>query len=1187
MTSTNDPDVGLTLGNNKSTWLKRTARRFLAPQTKSEPQRPDSPCTPSRAQVDKPRTAIASLRMHLPSSTRKFKRNSLDVVVPLPPDDRGSPKPHARFSNDSKRYGTVPDGRRSSIADSFRSLGRKVSTKRPSLDATAEQEPEEDPGALAPVPSSPIAIPAAPPTLTLDLDIAGFDTPILAGDDGREGLRDLTTLREITSGRPPKDLTHPMAAQVFVDPRADTPASLTNDTMLDPRFDHPNSTPMPGTNMPIELDGVNENEASPVFERSVESPEKTPRTVRSIDALAQAYKDSSPGKESLPQTRKTTASTLSKCPSDMKTLCRQPSNPSEGDGTTSSESCSFLLPLQPRQQPRGITSFPEDDRNATIAASAQNSEPGVASAVVRDRLTVANDAESITTDYDEFKTQLLLEDTMPTRPASPEYCSDGSQQSLSLMPQLYQCIRDDNPSPTRGAGVNSWKFKIENWIGSPTGSQSYSQGHGTRAERQSISMGIDDSSLIVERDTASGTLTPTATAEAVSPRSDKSGLMGSKTEFQLRCSERNMRYNALHNDDFDISTQSNVQKGFVELPEYGNASPYAANASGDSDKENDPQAGALGQTSEKSLRNDAEQKGLWGWTPSAKQATVGVNDEEELHSGLEVDLRGSRFAVGFDRDSRGLPKRSFNFIPPTSPPSSQPSPKYVMLLARFCLRKAGRRACDYARPSSLAVSARHSHHNAIVAEAPPHQSQDGGNAAGPLAGKPIAIKDNIVTRDLPTTAASKALAGFTSPFDATVVRLLREHGALISSKTNLDEFGMGSHSQHSHFGAVTSPFSRDGQSLSAGGSSGGSAVAVATGQAWAALGTDTGGSVRLPAAYTGTVGFKPSYGLLSRWGVIQYANSLDTVGVLAKQVEDVRRVFRSLNAWCTEDPTSLPTSLRERLKKESGSGQKKRLRIGVSAEYNIDELSPPVRAAYSRTLSSLQSAGHTLHAISLPSTRRALSAYYILAPAEASSNLAKYDGVRYGHRTSPGPDAAPTTQNLPLYAQTRGEAFGAEVQRRILLGAYTLSSEALSNYFIQAQQVRRLVQQDFDRVFAQPNPLHDDHTGGEAIAEGSREASDETAVVDIILTPTAPTLPPTVEEVRRQSPVESYMNDVFTVPASLGGLPAVSVPVPLSAEEKRGLDEGDVESVGLQCIGQFGDDEGVLSAAEIIEGLGR
>ncbi|RMX72907.1 hypothetical protein D0869_14141, partial [Hortaea werneckii] len=1110
---------------------------------RSEPQRPDSPCTPSRTQGDKPRTAMASLRMHLPSSTRKHKRNSLDAVVPSPPDDRGSLKAPGRFSNDSKRFGTVPDDRRSSIADSFRSLGRKVSTKRPILDVTAEQEPEEDLEALAPVPSSPIAIPAAPPTLTLDLGVAVFEAPMIAGDDGREKLRDLTELRQITSGRPPNNLTHTMVAQVLADPRADTPASLMNDAVLGPQSDRLSSTPMPGTNMPIELDGVKEGEASPVFERSVESPEKTPRTIRSIDALAEAYKNASPSRQPVPQTRKTTASTLSKCPSDMKPLCRQPSNQSEGDASTPSESCSFVLPLQPKQQPRAVTPSAEDDKNNTIAACAQSLEHDAASAVVQTNLTVANDADSITTDYEEFKTQLLLEDTMPTRPASPEYYSDGSPQSLSLMPQIYQCIRDDNPSPTRGAGVNSWNFKIENRIGAPTGSQSQSQGHGTRSERQSISMSIDDSSMVVERDTVPGTMTPTTTAEAVSPQSDRSGLMGSKTEFQLRCSERNMRYNALQNNNFNSSTQGNVQKDCMQLPEYGNAFPYAGDASGDSDKENDPRAGALNQAVQKSFHSNAEQTGLWGWKPSAKQA-AGEESDEELHSGLE----------------------------------------YVMLLARFCLRKAGRRACDYARPYSLAVPARrHNHHNAIVAEAPHHQSQDGGHASGPLAGKPIAIKDNIVTRDLPTTAASKALSGFTPSFDATVVRLLREHGALISSKTNLDEFGMGSHSQHSHFGPVTSPFSRDGQPLSAGGSSGGSAVAVATGQAWAALGTDTGGSVRLPAAYAGVVGFKPSYGLLSRWGVIQYANSLDTVGVLASKVEEVRRVFRSLNAWCKEDPTSLPVSLRERLK-GSGSGQKKRLRIGVPAEYNIEELSPPVRAAYRRTLSSLQSAGHTLHAISLPSTRRALSAYYILAPAEASSNLAKYDGVRYGHRTS-GPDARPTTQNLPLYAQTRGEAFGAEVQRRILLGAYTLSSEALDNYFVQAQRVRRLVQRDFDRVFAHPNPLHDDHDNGRSAAVGPREESDEADVVDVILTPTAPTLPPTLEEVKRQSPVESYMNDVFTVPASLAGLPAVSVPVSLDTEERRGLGDGDVESVGLQCIGQFGDDEMVLSAAEAIEGL--
>jgi aspartyl-tRNA(Asn)/glutamyl-tRNA(Gln) amidotransferase subunit A len=442
-----------------------------------------------------------------------------------------------------------------------------------------------------------------------------------------------------------------------------------------------------------------------------------------------------------------------------------------------------------------------------------------------------------------------------------------------------------------------------------------------------------------------------------------------------------------------------------------------------------------------------------------------------------------------------------------------------------------------------------------------------------LKGKSIAIKDNIVTKDLSTTAGSKILDGYTSPFDATVVKLLRQHDASIVSKTNLDEFGMGSHSQHSHFGPVKSQHSRAGQALSAGGSSGGSAVAVATGECWAALGTDTGGSVRLPAAYTGVVGFKPSYGLLSRWGVIQYANSLDTVGILAKTVDEVRQVFQCLDQFDEKDPTSLPESVRRNIQSSSAeSAGRKRLRIGVPLESNISELSPAVKAVYTSTLEALQAEGHTVHIVSLPTTQKALSAYYVLAPAEASSNLAKYDGIRYGYRT-PGPDASPK-QNLPLYAKTRGEAFGEEVKRRILLGAYTLSSEAIDNYFIQAQKVRRLVQQDFDGVFALQNPLLDQNTSHSA-----------DGMVDVLLTPTAPTLPPTLEEVRKQTPVESYMNDVFTVPASLAGLPAISVPVGLPPSIRKEMEATDVQHVGMQLIGQFGADQQVLDAAAMIEKL--
>jgi aspartyl-tRNA(Asn)/glutamyl-tRNA(Gln) amidotransferase subunit A len=347
-------------------------------------------------------------------------------------------------------------------------------------------------------------------------------------------------------------------------------------------------------------------------------------------------------------------------------------------------------------------------------------------------------------------------------------------------------------------------------------------------------------------------------------------------------------------------------------------------------------------------------------------------------------------------------------------------------------------------------------------------------------------------------------------------------------------------------------------------------VAVANGEAWAALGTDTGGSVRLPAAYCGVVGFKPSYGLLSRWGVIQYANSLDTVGILAGTVEDTSAVFAALNQYDSNDPTSLSDTVRQRIASQVPD-KSTGLRIGVPQEYNIEELTAPVRQAWNDTLSKLQQAGHTLVPVSLPTTQQALSAYYVLAPAEASSNLAKYDGVRYGHRTS-GSDATPK-ESFPLYARTRGEGFGEEVRRRILLGAYALSSEAIDNYFIQAQKVRRLVQQDFDSVFAAKNPLHDESKG--RTADG----------VDFLITPTAPSLPPTIAELKRQSTVESYMLDVFTVPASLAGLPALSVPVPIGAEARGDMDSLDVQSVGMQIIGQYGSDEAVLGIGRLIEDL--
>ncbi|SPQ19581.1 682452fd-8cdf-4588-8b2d-21d4aabf58d0 [Thermothielavioides terrestris] len=505
----------------------------------------------------------------------------------------------------------------------------------------------------------------------------------------------------------------------------------------------------------------------------------------------------------------------------------------------------------------------------------------------------------------------------------------------------------------------------------------------------------------------------------------------------------------------------------------------------------------------------------------------------------------------------------------------------------------------------------------------------------------LAVKDNIATSaPHPTTCASPFLAGYHSPFEATIVTQLRARGARLVGTTNLDEFGMGSHSTHSAFGAVAQDPSasastsrsisdtndnnnaRDGGPpllFSAGGSSGGSAVAVASGAADVALGTDTGGSVRLPAAYCAVVGFKPSYGMLSRFGVVPYANSLDTVGLLARAVGVIRRLVvgsgqqqqqqpqgRGLEGGEEEvgglwregdprDPTALSVAARERCASvrdgyageldADGAAQKLRgLRLGIPLEYNIAELDPRIRDAWAAAAKVLQDGfGARVVLVSLPSTRHALSAYYVIAPAEASSNLAKYDGVRYGTRdTESGSDAAGGV----LYAASRGRGFGDEVKRRILLGSYTLSSEAMDNYFIQAQRVRRLVRRDFNRVFALDNPLHERETFDladldEGVAMEDKWGPEE---VDFLLCPTAPTLAPTLEDVMSQTPVDAYMNDVFTVPASLAGLPAISIPMPIKAE--TGADGPERHATaGLQLIGQYWDDARLLAVAEAVSNV--
>ncbi|KAJ0354506.1 hypothetical protein COL154_000408 [Colletotrichum chrysophilum] len=461
------------------------------------------------------------------------------------------------------------------------------------------------------------------------------------------------------------------------------------------------------------------------------------------------------------------------------------------------------------------------------------------------------------------------------------------------------------------------------------------------------------------------------------------------------------------------------------------------------------------------------------------------------------------------------------------------------------------------------------------------ESVEAASIAPPTAGSTksfkLAVKDNIATQDLPTTCSSAILSSHKSPYEATIVRQLRERGAHVVGKTNMDEFGMGSHSLNSIHGPVLNPLSST--PTSAGGSSGGSAVAVQTGDADVALGTDTGGSIRLPAAYCGVVGYKPSYGMLSRWGVVPYANSLDTVGLLAREVGIIEDIMFSTGLDAehdAQDPTSISKSFRKR-QQEQEADHRSRLRIGIPLEYNIEELDPQIRAAWTNAASLLQKSGVDIVPVSLPSTKHALSAYYVIAPAEASSNLAKYDGVRYGTRGDESDGAGEV-----LYSKTRGLGFGDEVKRRILLGAYSLSSEAMDNYFIQAQRVRKLVQRDFDRVFRLENPLYDPQQFDLSDMKDEVELQDKLgpSQVDFLLCPTAPTFAPRIEEIKQQTPVQVYMNDVFTVPASLAGLPAISIPTKVESPEANADDSRKV--AGLQLIGQYWDDKRLLGVAKTL-----
>jgi len=399
---------------------------------------------------------------------------------------------------------------------------------------------------------------------------------------------------------------------------------------------------------------------------------------------------------------------------------------------------------------------------------------------------------------------------------------------------------------------------------------------------------------------------------------------------------------------------------------------------------------------------------------------------------------------------------------------------------------------------------------------------------GLLSGVPIAVKDLFCTKDVKTTAGSKILNNFVPTYESTVTKKLWSEGAFLLGKLNCDEFAMGSSNETSFFGNVTNPF---GDKLVPGGSSGGSASALAANLTPATIGTDTGGSIRQPASFTGTVGLKPTYGRCSRWGIVAFASSLDQAGPMTKTVEDCALLLQCISGYDPNDSTSID------IKVDNFSSdlteKVKGLTIGIPKEYRIENMPAEINELWKKGINFLKDAGVIIKDISLPHTMYALPAYYIVAPAEASSNLARYDGVKYGHRSK--------GKNLiEMYENTRSEGFGDEVKRRILIGTYVLSSGYYEAYYLKAQKVRQLIKQDFDNSFKS---------------------------VDAILTPSTPNSSFKMGE-KEGDPVSMYLNDIFTVPVNLAGLPAISVP---SGYDKKKL------PLGLQLIGKPFDEQTILN----------
>ena len=431
---------------------------------------------------------------------------------------------------------------------------------------------------------------------------------------------------------------------------------------------------------------------------------------------------------------------------------------------------------------------------------------------------------------------------------------------------------------------------------------------------------------------------------------------------------------------------------------------------------------------------------------------------------------------------------------------------------------------------------------ALEAAAASDAKRTAGQPLGRLGGVPIGMKDLFATKGVQTTAASHILEGFTPQYESTVSQKLWDAGAGMLGKLNLDQFAMGSSNETSYFGNVISPWRRnDGgnAALAPGGSSGGSSTAVSARLAPAATGTDTGGSIRQPAAFTGICGIKPTYGRCSRWGIVAFASSLDQAGPMARDVRDCAIMLGAMAGFDPKDSTSLDMAVPDW--EAALSGDMRGKRVGIPREYRMDGMDADVAASWDQGIAWLKDAGAEIVDISLPHTKYALPAYYIIAPAEASSNLARYDGVRYGLRDLPNGAGL-----QDMYAATRAAGFGDEVKRRILIGTYVLSAGFYDAYYTQAQKVRTLIARDFAEAFK---------------------------ACDVILAPTAPTAAFGLGE-KSDDPLAMYLNDVFAVPASLAGLPAMSVPAGLN---RQGL------PLGLQIIGQAFDEQGVLNAGLAIE----